>query len=191
MKLNNNVSALSEDEFGKLAAAVFGRIEKEGGWLPKEAYFAKVRAFPTLFTEIVCVCQGKDGEMEILLEKRPLDDSYWPGQYCTQGITVMPRQTILGVAKNHAGKECGIPIVPGEELEFAGCAHMPRTKREHALSMIFIRRLHKKPEKFSGEWHPLGKLPGNFIAHMTKSVIPVVRFYLSTGIPAFEEYRGK
>ncbi len=191
MKLNNDVSALPEEEFGKLAAAVFGRIEKEGGWLPKEAYFAKVRAFPTVFTEIVCICQANDAAPEILLEKRPADDPYWPGQYCTQGITVMPRQSILDVAKNHAGKECGIPVVPGEELEFAGCAHMPRIKREHALSMIFIRWLREKPEKFSGEWHSLNRLPGNFIAHMTKSVIPVVRFYLSTGIPAFEEYLGR
>jgi len=63
----DNIAVLSDEDFERVATAVFRRAEAEGGRLPRSAYFAKVKAFPTVFTEIVCVHEIKGGEPEILL----------------------------------------------------------------------------------------------------------------------------
>jgi len=103
----------------------------------------------------------------------------------------MARQSRLNIARSHAEEECRIPFANGDTLEFAGCVHLPRTRREHGLCMLFIRPLLQKPEKFSGEWHPLNRLPETLIPHMSCAVIPAIKAYLSTGIPCFVEYLGE
>ncbi len=191
--LDEQIDQLELKEFGALAAAVFRKAERraqagEKYQLPTDAYYAKTRAFPTPFVEIVCVYEPEGGELELLLEQRAANDPYWPGQWCTQGITVMPRQSLSEIAQAHVEKECQIPVA--EPLEFAGAGNLPRLKREHAAEFIFIRRLRQKPEKYGGTWFKVSEIPENFIAHMREGVLPIVLSYLADGKPRWAEYLG-
>jgi hypothetical protein len=187
--LSFDLDLMGDEERNSILIAALEWMRKAGR-LPLPVYLERVRTFPTVFVEIVTVCSGATGAPEILLEKRPDNDPYFPGMHCTQGITVMVRDTLEDVARNHGEKESGIPWTQGENLIFAGVASLPLLEREHAVTMIFLRRFPKKPDSYQGEFFPLTALPEPMVGHMRETVIPIVVGMITQGRASFGEYLG-
>lgn len=179
---------LNEVQLERELLGFFEFLKKRHGKMPAKAYYKKTEVFPTPYAEISPIVKTSKG-YEILLEHRPKNDPYWPSQWCTQGITILGRDTMRATLSDHSRHESGI-LNGASRLDFAGAVSYPKLRRGHAVTLVFIRYLKKKPKRYRGSWHPLDKLPQPFIKHMY-SVTNLIKNYLKTKKPAYVEYLGK
>lgn len=152
-----NLKKLSKQKRLKILIDVFRWVQKQGGFLPKEAYWERIKTFPTIYHECINFAPSNEGTgWEVLMDLRQPDDPYYANQYGTQGGTVMMRQNLKELFKRHSEKES---FVYGDsEFHFCGVVTTPNTKRDHAYIAVFGRTLSGKPKLSNGVWLPLNQL---------------------------------
>ena len=186
-----DLGAMSREDREAVLEDVFRWIQKEGGFLPKNVYWERLKTFPAVYHESLNFAPSDDGTgWEILMDLRPSDDPYYANQYGTQGGTVMMRQTLTDLAAKNAAKES---LIPGrqEDFRFCGLAATPNTKRDHAYVVVFGRILPRKPEKFSGTWVPVGKISEYQLVPSNRVYVEMaIAVMLQGAMPHYREFLG-
>jgi len=193
------IATLPKDEYEAVATAVFDRITAEGGRMPKLAYFARLRALPATFQEMMEICRVGDG-YEILLDLRDDDDPYYGGRYAGHGSTVLRGDTFAMAASRNASSEAKLPPeIDGVPWIYCGHVNSPNTIREHACVNVFARVHPEKPEGAHGTWVPLEDVNLDRTGKVRKH--PIIQssvVYLATAInvavfgkaPTYTEFLG-
>ena len=183
-----DIDGLPIVERARLFVACFAWMQKKGGFLPKEAYFARLRTFPTVYTEVITFARDAEG-YHVLLDLRPGDDPYYPNMYGSQGGTLMMRETNEDVLKKHVAKESGIPFASLPLYTGTVCA--PLTERDHAVVIVFGRIVEGKPEKHLGTFLPMKDYLNTKVVPSNRAYVDLAFDVLVRGqMPQFREYLG-
>ncbi|MEY4731878.1 MAG: hypothetical protein RL681_824 [Candidatus Parcubacteria bacterium] len=186
---------MPDNERTELLVQVFGWIQRRRGFLPRAAYWARLLAFPVVYHEVVTFAPSDDGEeWEVLLDgarERPADDQFYAGKLCTQGSTVMMRQSFTQLSARHMQEESRILFGSTDDFQFCGLSVAPWTKRDHAYVVVFSRLLPRKPKAYQGIWVSVDRLADAGVAASNRAHVDMaIAVTLRGAQPYYSEYKG-
>lgn len=168
-----DLDTLPTDVRDSVLTTCFRWAAERGGYLPEGPYFEKQLAFPTVFTELVTLVNGKYGWEVLLVE---VDNKYYLGELSSTGKTRGMRDT-MEEALDKVAQESAIPIsgVESERPFFAGVVDMPSLGQGHPICLVWVRvlRENQKVGTFIGVFYPIYNLPSNVVPHHRAAMIPL------------------
>ena len=147
----------------------------EPGYLPTEIFIETARLTTTPIIELVPL-RKNDGDIEVLLLKRPNDDPTWPGMLHTPGTVLRATDVDGGFGsafKRLYNKEIGFtpkttPVQRGVEFH--------RVNRGVELANIFSIDLTDQIT-VNGKWYKTTDLPKNIVDSQIKFILSAVNAY--------------
>ena len=143
------------------------------GYLPYQLFieFSKFIVVPII--EVVPLCKNIDGEIKVLLLKRPSDDLFWPNKLHTPGTIVRVDDLSLNDAFDRIKNEIGTTTTNPPAF-FQNCYRVSERSKEMAMCYWIELNEH---EKTNGEWYKSNDLPPDIVSNQITLIQKAMEFY--------------
>ncbi|GLY95362.1 hypothetical protein [Actinoplanes sp. NBRC 103695] len=141
------------------------------GWLPEDVFLELARITVLSIVELVPVRVSDDGEVEVLLLPRSMDDKVWPGMLHTPGTVLRPTDVSHDAALQRIiDRELGSPLLRDTPFFVGNQFHVVRRGTENAA--VYCVELDGQPPR--GAFHRSDDLPASLVETQRSTIELVV-----------------
>jgi len=175
-----NVNQPSSEEIHQ-AADVIKRLPK--GYLPFELFIAVASKVTVPTMEVAPLRRTSDGNVEVLLTKRPVDDPYWPGGWHLTGTVIRANDKegtdfSSGVERVLRDELHGA-VKPIDGIKYAGMKFWDVKRGRELDQMFYFETKATDTDVREGKFFNVNSLPESTLEHHKIMIPEIVAAFLS------------